>query len=648
MSGAALALRATGVLRACNSAGVLAAADVHVAQRLGALLGETDERVLLAVALSVRGVRQGSVALRLADVPATVTADDAEDDAPPRALPPWPEPDGWLQAVTRSPLLTGDAAPLHLEDGVLWLDRYWRQEVAVAGDLLRRAADRPAVDPAVLRAVLERLWPGADPDDQRLATAVCVLSRLAVLGGGPGTGKTTTVARLLAALREVSVGASPAAGLGAPPRAAVSAVAVPAAARPPRPPRTALAAPTGRAAARLQEQVSAAAADPDQPLTADDRAYLSGLQSSTLHRLLGVRRGSARFWHDATNRLPHDVVVVDEASMLSLTLFARLLEALRPSTRLVLVGDPDQLASVEAGAVLADLVAPALDGARTPDLAAALAEVVPHDAAEVPAAAESPTARVRDGVVLLRTVRRYDEHGAIADLAAAVRGGDGPRALDVLRAEGGVRFLDVPDGSPVAGAALQVLHDEALDSGARLLAAARAGDAAAALQVLGEHRLLCAHRRGPRGVAHWTRVVERWWLEDLGVVPRRDGRYAGLPLLVTANDHDNRLFNGDTGVVVADGDELVAAFPAQTLPLSRLGDVRPVHAMTVHRSQGSQFDRVTVVLPPASSPLGTRETLYTAVTRASSEVRVVGSAEAVLTAVARPVARATGLQSRLA
>ena len=619
MSDAALALRATGLLRDFNEVGVLAAADVHVAARLGAVLGETDERVLLAAALSVRGVRQGSVALRLADVPSTVTADDAEEETAPVALPPWPEPDAWLDAVTRSPLLAGDGAPLHLEGGVLWLDRYWRQEVAVADDLLRRAADLPQVQAPVLRAALERLWPGTDPDDQRLAAAVCVLSRVAVLGGGPGTGKTTTVARLLAALREVS----------------------------PRPPRTALAAPTGKAAARLQEQVQAAAAA-DPHLAAEDRTFLAGLEASTLHRLLGVRRGSARFWHDADNRLSHDVVVLDEASMVSLTLFARLLEALRPSTRLVLVGDPDQLASVEAGAVLADLVAPARAGARTPGLAQVLREVVPRDADDVVRAVDGPTARVRDGVALLRTVRRYDEHGVIADLATAVRAGDGPAVLDVLRAGGDVRFLEVPDGSAVAGEALQLVHDEVLDSGARLRDAARAGDADRALEVLGEHRLLCAHRRGPRGVAHWTRVVERWWLEELGVVPRRDGRYAGLPLLVTANDYDNRLFNGDTGVVVADGEELVAAFGALRLPLSRLGDVRPVHAMTVHRSQGSQFRRVTVVLPPASSPLGTRETLYTAVTRASHEVRVVGSAEAVLAAVARPVARATGLQARLA
>ena len=338
------ALRATGRLRVLNDAGVLRAADVHVAQRLGALAGEADEDVLVALALAVRGARSGSVVLRLADVAGTVLPEEPtpaagagvpvpaggtgpEQVAPaaPAALT-WPDPDSWLDAVRRSPLVGG---ALRVEGDAVWLTRYWRQEREVAADLLARAARAPEVDPDRLRVALGRLWPGTAPDDQRRAAAVCALSRVAVLGGGPGTGKTTTVARLLAALRE--------------------------AAAPGEPPRAALAAPTGRAAARLAEAVHGAARD----LPGPDRAYLEGLSASTLHRLLGMRRGQRGPWHHAGNRLPHDLVVVDEASMLSLTLVAALLAALRPTARLVLVGDPDQLASVEAGAVLADLVGPA-------------------------------------------------------------------------------------------------------------------------------------------------------------------------------------------------------------------------------------------------------------------------------------------------
>ncbi len=603
------ALHATGLLRAYSEADVLQAADVHVATRLGALGGESDETVLLAVALAVRGTRQGSVVLRLADVPATVESPLS-----------WPDPGAWEAAVVASPLVaTSDdqpGRPLRWQDGGLWLDRYWRQELDVAEALLARAADTPDVDDALLRAALARLWPGTAPHDQRLAAAVCVLSRFAVLAGGPGTGKTTTVARVLAAVHEVS----------------------------PATPRVALAAPTGKAASRLQEAVHAASTGLEQ------EAFLRGLQATTLHRLLGMRRGTTRSWHDAENRLPHDVVVVDEASMVSLSLFARLLSALRPGARLLLVGDPDQLASVEAGAVLADLVAPG--GSRTPELRARLAAVVPDDPPG-PEEGDTPQARVRSGVARLRTVYRYDEGSAIDDLAAAVRVGDASAALAVLR--GGdptVVFDELPDDAPVTGAPLAALREQVLQQAGQLVHAASSGDAVAALAALDAHRLLCAHREGPRGVEPWTRTVQRWVVDALGVQPRRDGRYAGLPLLVTANDPDNRLYNGDSGVVLARGEDLVAVFARggdpYEVPLGRLADVRPLHAMTVHRSQGSQFARVTVLLPDAASPLGTRETLYTAVTRAAQGVRVVGSAEAVRAAVLRPVARATGLRDRLA
>jgi exodeoxyribonuclease V alpha subunit len=190
------------------------------------------------------------------------------------------------------------------------------------------------------------------------------------------------------------------------------------------------------------------------------------------------------------------------------------------------------------------------------------------------------------------------------------------------------------------------------ECGAALHEAAAHGHAVAALEALERHRLLCAHRRGPRGVQYWSALAARWIAERHPVVPRADGRYAGEPLLVTTNDYDIGLYNGDTGVVVNDGQGgLIAAFGRGgdpiPVPLVRLGAVRSLHAMTVHRSQGSQFNRITVLLPPAGSPLGTRETLYTAVTRAEKHVRVIGSAEALVAAVGRPAARATGLRQRL-
>jgi exodeoxyribonuclease V alpha subunit len=257
-------------------------------------------------------------------------------------------------------------------------------------------------------------------------------------------------------------------------------------------------------------------------------------------------------------------------------------------------------------------------------------------------------------VATLATNRRFPATSGIALLAAAVQEGRGDDALDVLRSDDipEVELVEVADDAQLSPSQLDGVRADVVTSGVALLEAAGRGDAAAALDALEAHRLLCAHRRGPRGVQHWSALAARWIAGEHPVEPRADGRYAGEPLLVTANDYDIGLYNGDTGVVIDDGHGvLVAAFGRGgapiMVPLVRLGAVRSLHAMTVHRSQGSQFARITVLLPAAGSPLGTRETLYTAVTRATTHVRVIGSAEAFVEAVGRPAARATGLRERL-
>ena len=338
--------------------------------------------------------------------------------------------------------------------------------------------------------------------------------------------------------------------------------------------------------------------------------------------------------------------------MVSLTMMARLLEALRPTTRLVLVGDPDQLASVEAGAVLGDLVDRTVLGRRTPRsqrrcvprCLVLLSTEQPASSPDARCATVSPPCRPTGG-----SPRR-----------AASRGWPPP----CRRAAGRTRWRCCGRAAPRSSSSrspttryltadqLAGVRADVQECGAALHEAAERGDAVAALSALDRHRLLCAHRRGPRGVQHWSALAARWIADEHPVVPRADGRYAGEPLLVTTNDYEIGLYNGDTGVVVDDGaGGLVAAFGRGgapiIVPLVRLGAVRSLHAMTVHRSQGSQFARITVLLPPAGSPLGTRETLYTAVTRAKEHVRVIGSAEAFVAAVARPAARATGLRDRL-
>src|SRR5215203_265646 len=336
---------------AVDDTGMFEPADVHVAKRLTALAGETDDRVTLAVALLVRALRGGSVCLDLSSL-------DEVDLA---------------TAVKVSPLLT-DPPILRLNGDLLYLDRYWLEEQQVCDDILAMVEARPTqVSPDI-----DRLFPKGF-EEQRAAAKLALSQGLTVLTGGPGTGKTTTVARLLALLASGS-------------RL-----------------RIALAAPTGKAAARLQEAVQLEVAK----LGPSDREALAGLHATTLHRLLGSRPDtSARFKHHRGNRLPHDVIVVDETSMVSLTMMARLLEAVRPDTRLLLVGDPDQLASVEAGAVLADLV----DGLDTSKLAA------------------------------LKTPHRFGE--SIGALASAIREGEADTAIEVLRAGGDhIEWIDTDQPS---------------------------------------------------------------------------------------------------------------------------------------------------------------------------------------------------------
>ncbi len=597
-----LALGATGQLRAFNQAGVLSAADVHVAQRLSRLGDETDESVLLAVAMAVRAVRFGSVCVELARVREIAAPEDGGADLD------WPPVSDWTEACAHSELVAvgraGDPSrPLRLVEGLLYLDRYWREEELVRRELDQRAARPVVVDGAVLSASLARLFPAPALDRQRLAAAMTALRTVSVVAGGPGTGKTTAVARVLELLHD----------------------------QPGPTPRIALAAPTGKAAARLQEAV--------RHSVSEGRLAIGALEATTIHRLLGRRPESrTRFRHDRHNRLPYDVVVVDETSMVSLTLMSRLLEAVRLEARLVFVGDPDQLASVEAGAVLGDLVArPAAADSSVPSL---LTELVGDDLEPGEAAGDA----LRNGVVRLTRTHRFGE--TIGALARAVQSDDADSVLEILRsADSEVSFVE-PAGDAFA---TESLREDVVSAASELTAAARAGEVVRALSLLESHRLLCAHRRGPYGVAWWAATVERWIAES-GEVEVGEW-YLGRPLLVTENDYDLRIFNGDTGVVVDGGPRgPVAAFKRGEEPLllspGRLASVQTVHAMTVHRAQGSQFDRVSLVLPPSDSPLLSRELFYTAITRAKKHVRVLGSEESVRAAVGRPIARASGLRRR--
>ena len=590
---ARIAAGASGLLRAFNRAGVLSAADVHVARRLGRLGAERDEAVLLAVALAVRAPRLGHVHVDLQAIQGTAAV-ESESPVDLEALP-WPEVEPWLAAVAASPLVADAAAadrtrPLRLDGAWLYLDRYWSEEVAVA-DALRAMRDAPPADvnePALSDGLMRLFGDEADGDQARAATEA-VRRQFAVVAGGPGTGKTTTVARIVALLCEQS---------------------------PERPPLIALAAPTGKASARLQEAVHEEAARLD--VSDAVRAQLRALSATTIHRLLGYRPGSrSRFRHDHEQRLPHDVVIVDETSMVSLSLMARLIEALRSDARLVLVGDPGPLASIEAGAVLGDIVAGSGPG-------------------------ETP------GVAVLVRGRRYGDE--IARVAAAIRAGDSDAVVALLReSPGAVTWIDEDPGGRRS---VDAVRAGVVEAARVAIEAARDDRAADALAALARFRVLCAHRRGPIGVSTWTARIETWLESELPGFSARERWYIGRPLLVTENDRELRLYNGDTGVVVQTVDDRVlAAFERGGEPVlyspARLGAVDTVYAMTIHKSQGSQFQTAAVLLPEPGSRILTRELLYTAATRAQDRLILVGTEEVVRAAVDRPVARASGLARRL-
>ena len=614
-------LEAPELLDEFNRVGVLDPIDIHSAMTIGLALGEAAPEVLLGVALTVRGTRFGHVCIELGAVRDSVSIDGVPVELVDSL--PWPEPDRWLAALKASPL-AGDGSPdfpLVVTGPLVYLERYWRYEAAVLANLRERMAAPPqslrdlAAVPD-LPETLTALFP--EGGLQRLAAAMAATGRLTVIAGGPGTGKTYTIARVIGLLYE---NARRAGG---------------------RAPVIGVAAPTGKAAARLTEQIRSFALSLHPPSAT--REHLLSLEASTMHRLLGWHRPRGRFRHSANDPLPHDTVIVDEMSMVSLPMMAKLLDAVHPEARVVLVGDPDQLMSIEAGTVLGDLVGPSREELRISGPERARLGQLTGD--RIP---DGPTrGGMGDHVVTLDREFRFGRGSPIARLADAIRTGDGDRAMHGLSsAGGGVTWLDT---SHRTAEEMPGVTADLIAHAARLMELGESGDAEGALAQLERLALLCAHRRGEMGVGHWVPWIERRarpahvaWTTDLW--------YAGRPVMVTTNEYRLGVFNGDIGVTVRVGDRLAVAFGGshgvRLIGPTQLPSTETVHAMTIHKSQGSQFERVVVLVPGQESRLLTRELLYTAVTRARSEVTVVGTEAAIRAAITRRVTRSSGLGAAL-
>ncbi|NVN92537.1 MAG: exodeoxyribonuclease V subunit alpha [Desulfuromonadales bacterium] len=561
-------------------------------------------------------VANASICLDLADIGGRLIRVNGED----LAMPPLDDLREILRktAVVGSP---GDFRPLILDDGDrLYLYRYWKYERDLARVVLEKAASNCVLpDPGLLSSGFGRLFPatGEGIDWQQAAALAALRKRFCIISGGPGTGKTSTVVKILALLLEQAKG---------------------------QPLRIALAAPTGKAAARLMESINRMKAG----LACEESVKeLIPRDVSTIHRLLGARHASVRFRYSELNPLPFDMVIVDEASMVALPLMAKLAVALKQEARLILLGDRDQLASVEAGAVLGDLC-----GAGRRELFSAEFRTL-HAAlcgANMPMEVDGETTPpLGDSLVVLKKNYRFRDESGIGALAMLINGGRGAEALALIGSSGSADLTW--RAVPPADGLKKALVDIIIDGYGSFLTA---GSAREALQRFDGFRVLCAMRQGPYGVSSINALVEEI-LASKGLIEPHKRWYRGRPVMVTANDYNLKLFNGDIGIVFPDPDadgKALVHFPTpegdvRTVSPLRLPAHETVYAMTIHKSQGSEFERLLMLLPAHDVDVVTRELIYTGITRARSRVEIWGRDDLFVTAVARKIERKSGLSEAL-
>ena len=595
----------------------LTATDRYCADFLCREAGAVPEWFWLAAALASQAVGLGNICLDLT----RVAGRDLLVDAEPRRLPEFPE---LRSALSQLPVVgqPGEFRPLVLDgDGRLYLYRYWQYERTLVQSILEKAAlPVGSLDEPLLSAGVARLFPGGDEgetDWQKVAALTALWSRFSVISGGPGTGKTSTVVKILALILEQAGGERV---------------------------RIALAAPTGKSAARLKESIRGMKAKLD--CSEGVRAQIPE-EVTTLHRLLGVRSGSVRFRHNRENRLPFGVVIVDEASMVALPLMAKLAAALEPGARVILLGDRDQLASVEAGAALGDICG----GGRAEPYSRGFQEFVARVAGEALSATATGEGKgfPNDSLTVLKKNYRFPEESGIGGAARAVNAGDGARALELLKDPGQIDLGWKP--APAPEQLQKALTDMIIAGYSPDLAA---GTPEEALKLFDAFRVLTALRQGPYGVAGVNATVEGI-LAEHGLIERGNRWYPGRPVMVTVNDYNLKLFNGDIGIVLPDpeaGGAPRVCFPSPDGGVRRVPPVRlPAHdtvfAMTIHKSQGSEFDRLLMLLPATDSEALSRELIYTGLTRAKSAAEIWGDEDVFRAAVSRRVERASGLREAL-
>lgn len=594
--------------------------DIHFAGFTSRLAGRNVPELSLAAALVSSYTRQGHICLDLSSVEGSRLLEGADGGEPVVC----PELNDWCRKLKKTTVVgnPGEYKPLILDDrSRLYLFRYWDYQEKLTDSIRRRVReDEAKIDITLLKEELVRFFPADQAEEidwQKVAAFTALMKRFCVISGGPGTGKTTTVATILALLLE---------------QASSKRL------------RIALATPTGKAAARLQEAIKRT----KEKLHCPNRIKEAIPEdASTIHRLLGSIPGSPYFRHNAGNTLPVDVLVVDEASMVDLALMSKLIQALPSQARLILLGDKDQLASVEAGAVLGDICDTGTEHRFSRRFFSALKGVTGYEIDIAQNVENEPG--IQDCIVQLQKNYRFGGDSGIGAVSRAVNAGDGDLAVKLLKDSkyGDIAWKELPRPNALPEAIKATVIQGYGDY-------LRASDPSEIFQVFERFRILCALRKGPYGVDAINLVVEQILKEERLIRP--DTRwYPGRPVLITRNDYNLGLFNGDMGVVLPEpsaNDDLRVFFPAIDGTLRkfhpfRLPEHETVYATTVHKGQGSEFGKVLLLLPDRESPILTRELIYTSITRAKASVEIWGRENVFCSAVSRCIERMSGLRDRL-
>lgn len=592
--------------------------DIHFAKLMTCLSNRKSSELFLAAALVSSYKRQGHICIDLSAMGGTHLPDEVSDIS-------CPEADKWVLELRKCTAVgePGEFKPMILDNkSRLYMHRYHEYQHKLVDSIkLRINEDINDINLLKLKKEIEQMFPVPSikeaQDWQKVAAFTAITKRFCVITGGPGTGKTTTVVKIIALLLALADHIKP---------------------------RIALTAPTGKAAARLKEAIKNVGEELNIPKIIADAIPV---EVSTIHRLLGYIPDSPYFRHHAENQLPVDVVIVDEASMVDMALMSKLVQALAPQTQLILLGDEDQLASVEAGAVLGDIC----DTGNTHDFSVEFADNLKKmTGCELEIRKNKGTeSGICDSIIRLEKSYRFGENSGISLLSRAINSGDGRLALELAKSSKhtNVRWQQLPGHKGLASG----IKDMVINGFGDYLRAKKHSDI---FKWFERFRILCALRKGPFGSVAVNQLVEMILKEERLIDPEKVW-YSGRPILMKGNDYRLQLFNGDIGVTLPDPEsdnDLRVFFQGMDGNLRKFHPLRvaeheTAYAMTVHKSQGSEFDKVLLVLSDRESPVLTRELLYTGITRARDVVEIWGNEDIFHTAVHNCTERMSGLRDAL-